>query len=108
MSTIDGQYLQRLPALELSIERYTAAVPNDGLYYLLRNGERLGRFKSLKAAREAWKDVITESNWEPPKRELDAKDYLVREATLQENERFHEYWGSSHKFRARGGVHRNR
>jgi hypothetical protein len=28
--------------------------------------------------------------------------------TMKENERFFEYWNNSHKFRVRGGVHRNR
>ena len=101
-------YRQYLPALELSIERYTDVVPSDGWYYLLRSGEELGRFRTLAAAKEAWTELVEASGWKPEKREIDPKEYLLRESTMQENERFQEYWGSSHKFRVRGGVHRNR
>jgi hypothetical protein len=51
---------------------------------------------------------VAASGWKPEKRELDPKDLLLREQTMKENERFFEYWGNSHKFRVRGGVHRNR
>jgi hypothetical protein len=108
MAKTPDSYAQRLPALELSIERSTDNVPHDGHYHLLRGREQLGRFKSLKAAQESWRAIVDESGWTPPRRELDSREYLVREATMRENERFQEYWGSSHKFRVRGGVHRNR
>jgi hypothetical protein len=108
MATSRDAYTQRLPALKLALERHTDAVPHDGHCYLLRDGQQVGRFKSLKSAQAAWRDVVEESGWTPPTRDLDPKEYLVREATMRENERFHEYWGSSHKFRVRGGVHRNR
>jgi hypothetical protein len=101
-------YRQHLPALDLSIERYTDAVLADGWYYLLRSGQELGRFKSLNAAREAWTEFVKASGWEPETREMDPKELLLREMTMKENERFFEYWNNSHKFRVRGGMHRNR
>lgn len=101
-------YIQRLPALELSIERYTDSVPADGWWYLLRAGETIGRFRSRQQATAAWAEVIATSGWRPEKTAVDPKALLVREATMRENERWHEYWGSSHKFRARGGIHKNR
>jgi hypothetical protein len=104
----DDSYVQRLPALDLAIERNTERVPPDGGYYLLRGGAQLGRFRSLKAAKAAWDEVVRESGWKPERREQDPRELLVRERTMQENERFNEFWGSSHKFRAKGGVHRNR
>lgn len=101
-------FVQRLPALELSIERYTDAVPDDGAWYLLCAGDQLARFKTYKAAKDAWDEFVSASGWKPERRQLDPKEYLIREATMRENERWHEYWGSSHKFRAKGGVHKNR
>jgi hypothetical protein len=72
-------YRQHLPDLDLSIERYTDAVPSDGAWYLLRGGEQLGRYRSLKAAQEAWKHVLRESGWTPKAREVDAAAARRRE-----------------------------
>jgi hypothetical protein len=71
-------YRQVLPDLELSIERYTEAVPHDGGWYLLR-GEQMTRFRSLKAAQEAWREVLSDSGWQPPQRAVDVKEVRRRE-----------------------------
>lgn len=73
-------YRQHLPDLDLSIERYTDSVPNDGAYYLLRAGEQLGRYRSLKAAQAAWKELIAASGWRPAPRELDPTEIRRRES----------------------------
>jgi len=102
-------YSQRLPAIDLVLEKHTANVPDDGHYYLNRDGEQLGRFRTLKAAQEAWAQAVADSGWQPePREQLDPRELLIREADMREAERFKEYWGTSHKFRVRGGVHRNR
>ncbi len=72
-------YRQQLPALKLSIERYTDAVPLDGGWYLLQAGEQLGRFRSLKAAKAAWDVVVKESDWHPEKHQLDPSELIRRE-----------------------------
>lgn len=72
-------YRQFLPDLDLSIERYTDAVPGDGGWYLLRTGKQLGRFRSLKAAQEAWAGVVHEAGWTPPGREVDPAEVRRRE-----------------------------
>jgi len=69
-------YTQRLPALGLSIERLTAAVPADGFFYLMRTGERVGRFRSLASAQEAWREVVRLEGWSPPPKALDAARVL--------------------------------
>jgi hypothetical protein len=101
-------FVQRLPALGLTLERYTAAVPPDGYWYITRENEIVGRYRNRKAAKEAWDQIVADSGWKPPKIERDPREMMVREATMRENERFQEYWGNSHKFRPRGGVHKNR
>lgn len=103
-----ASYRQHLPALDLSLERETERVPHDGYWYLLRGGEQVGRFRSERAARDAWKRVVDESGWRPEKREIDAEERRRLDVERRERERFLEYWGNSHKFRARGGVHKNR
>ena len=104
MST-DKRYVQLLPPLGLALERYTESVPDDGAWYIRQDGEIVGRFKTRKAARAAWDEIIAESGWEPPKRELDAEEIVRRESQMRDDERFHDYWNNSHRFRARGGIH---
>lgn len=72
-------YRQYLPDLDLSIERYTDAVPDDGRWYLIRDGKQLGRFRSLKAAQDAWKKVVRDSGWRPKGREVDPNEVRRRE-----------------------------
>lgn len=73
-------YRQTLPALGLSIERYTPNVSDDGAWYLRRGGLEIGRFRSLKAAQEAWAQIVAESGWTPPKRSVDPDKTLARES----------------------------
>lgn len=72
-------YRQVLPELKLSIERLTESVPPDGRWYLLKAGETVRRFRSLKAAQAAWREIIRESGWKPKPRELDVADLRRRE-----------------------------
>jgi len=76
---MDAPYRQHLPDLDLSIERDTDAVPGDGGWYLIRAGKQLGRYRSLKAAQEAWKEVVRESGWVPKAREVDPDEVRRRE-----------------------------
>jgi hypothetical protein len=71
-------YRQFLPDLELSIERFTENVPADGLWHLLRGGEEVSRFTSLKGAQGKWREIVRESGWKPRPPELDADDVRRR------------------------------
>jgi hypothetical protein len=72
-------YKQHLPDLDLSIERYTDTVPKDGAWYLLQAGRQLARYRSLKAAQEAWKALVQESGWTPSRREVNPAEVRRRE-----------------------------
>jgi hypothetical protein len=72
-------YRQVLPDLELSIERFTENVPADGQWHLLRSGAVVGRFRSLKAAQEAWREIVRESGWKPAPSTVDVEDVRRRE-----------------------------
>lgn len=74
-------YKQLLPQLKLSLERCTDAVPSDGAWYLIRDGTQIGRYRSLAAAQEAWRDVLRASGWSPEKRQIDPAETLRREQT---------------------------
>jgi hypothetical protein len=73
-------YRQHLPALDLSIERFTEAVPHDGRWYLLRAGDELGSFRTLNEAKRAWADVLDQAGWKPPERQVNAQQAMKREA----------------------------
>jgi hypothetical protein len=74
-------YRQALPDLKLSLERYTEAVPKDGAWYLMQDGEQIGRYRSQAEARTAWKRFVADSGWVPPRRDVDPQELLRREAT---------------------------
>jgi hypothetical protein len=73
------EYKQQLPAIGLSLERYTTSVPQDGAYYLVQHGQQLGRYRSLKAAKVAWDEAVGASGWTPTRRALDVADVALRE-----------------------------
>lgn len=72
-------YRQVLPELDLSIERFTEGVPDDGAWYVIRAGEEIGRYRSLKAAQDAWRTVVEDSGWQPRRREIDPTEVRRRE-----------------------------
>jgi hypothetical protein len=72
-------YKQELPDLALSLERFTSSVPGDGAYYIRLNQEVIGRYRSLKAAQAAWRDIISKSDWSPTPRPIDPDDVRRRE-----------------------------
>jgi hypothetical protein len=86
-------YTQRLPALDLAIERNTRAVPPDGHFYVTRDGATLGRFRSLKAAKARWDAEITDSGWKPAEsRPLTAAEMLARDKAARERQEKAEHW----------------
>ena len=96
-------YKQTIPAIGLSLERYTKAVPGDGYYYVLLNGEIKGRFKNKSAALQLYRDVLQSSGYTPPPVEKAAPRNEAVEGYLDAKE---SYWGESHKHTRRGGKGR--
>lgn len=45
-----SMFRQSLPGHALSVEEGTAAVPNDGCYYVLFNGEQVARYRTRRGA----------------------------------------------------------
>jgi hypothetical protein len=72
-------YRQVLPELDLSIERFTENVAMDGQWYLLRAGKELGRFRSLKAAQAAWREIVRETGWKPKPQDVNPDEVRRRE-----------------------------
>jgi hypothetical protein len=75
----DDPYRQVLPDFGLAIERFTENVPADGRWHLLKDGEEVGSFRSLKAAQTAWREALHRSGWKPESPSVDADEVRRRE-----------------------------
>jgi hypothetical protein len=95
-------YRQFVPAIGLSIERCTSAVPSDGYYYVLNGGKIEGRFRTLKDAQRRYKELLEASGYRPPGLER-AKVDPEKEAVERYMDELEAYWGDSHKHSRRGG-----
>ncbi|MEE9199613.1 MAG: hypothetical protein V3U26_07455, partial [Dehalococcoidia bacterium] len=95
-------YRHLLPSLELSIERNTSKVPNDDLFYLVKGDAVIGKYRYLKKAEEAFRALVKESGYRPPKEKPQNKSAgeLSIEQYLDSKEL---YWAESHRFRGQGG-----
>jgi hypothetical protein len=81
----------------------TTAVPNDGWFYVVWQGEMTGRFRLKNQALKMYSTLLNESGYKPPKPEpADKKDGAV-ERYMDELEG---YWLDSHKHARRGGKGR--
>lgn len=86
-------YSQQLPALDLSIERNTEAVPQDDRYYVLHAGSVKGCFRSLAPAQAQWKEIVAESGWKPPPPpELSSAERKARDKVMRERYEKAEHW----------------
>jgi hypothetical protein len=65
-------YRQVHPRADMSIECNTDKVPNDGKYYVITNGEIIGKFRGLKSAIACYQKLVDEIAL-PPLEEHDSK-----------------------------------
>jgi hypothetical protein len=103
MTTRSGDnYKHYIPDLLLSIERNTENVPKDGKYYLLRDGEIVEGFRTLKKAQMAFKQALDKIGYTPKPSEESAKSAAEQriQAYLDAKEL---YWAESHKYGGKGG-----
>lgn len=96
----DEPYRQYIPTGELSLERNTENVPNDGWFYVVRSGAIVGRFKSFKQAQQeymALRDTLAPFSPIPETKgtRSNALDQYFLDKEL--------YWAESHRFRGGGG-----
>ena len=102
MARSEETYRQYIPGFDISIEKNTTSVPRDGKYYLVRDGQILKAFRSLKKAEVVFKEALTEAGYTPRPVEKQAKS-----AAEQDVERYLDakdlYWAESHKYCGKGG-----
>ncbi len=98
-----ASYRQSIPTFGLSLEHHTNAVPGDGHYYVLLNGEIKGRFRFKNAALELYRELLQGTGYTPPPVEKTTPRNEAVEGYLDAKE---SYWGESHKHTRRGGKGR--
>ncbi|MGE5507797.1 MAG: hypothetical protein ACM3RP_04835 [Chitinophagales bacterium] len=103
-------YKQYNEKAAISLEQGTASVPDDGRFYLLRDGEVIEAYPSLKRAQTAYKKLVDEVLSLIRTASAEAVEGEAKEKRLdpvkESTERFLDakdaYWANSHKYR-RGG-----
>lgn len=96
-----GLYRQSIPDLNLSIERYTDQVPDDGKYHVLRDNEVLGSFRALKQAQELFRKIVQESGYKPNTEDTGKTISQVMTDRFLASKDL--YWADSYKYRGGGG-----
>lgn len=73
-------YVVRMERAGLSIEQGTPNVPDDGKYYVIYQGEIVGKFRSLKQAEKLYREILSQLDLPPlpgvsaqEKKEIQAK-----------------------------------
>jgi hypothetical protein len=95
-------YKHYIPYLNLSIERYSSRVPNDGKYYVILAGEIIGKYPSRKKAEEKFYNLVKQSGYKPNPnvgKALDATDEAMEEYALSKDI----FWAEGPKRRQKGG-----
>lgn len=99
-------YKRELPRVELSIERATENVPNDGRFYLVWQSKIIGDFSTEKLALQRYKEILAEVGFEPEETKREqispSQEWLDQYFYAKEI-----YWGESHKFQEKGGPGRS-
>ncbi len=85
-------YIQRLPALDLAIERATERTPDTTRYYVYRGDEVVAAFPRLSQAQARFREIRDASGWRPPEPESDPEERLRRENEARERFRQLEHW----------------
>jgi hypothetical protein len=85
-------YIQRLPAVDLAIERATERTPDRSRYYVFRGDEVVGAFRRLPDAQGRFREIRDNSGWKAPERASDPVERLKREKAAQERHRQMEHW----------------
>jgi len=72
----------------ISIEQNTGNVPEDGRYYVLKEGKIVKHFRSLKAALAVYRQLVDQKGLQPLMKppELQHSEILSNSLTLKSNE----------------------
>ena len=93
-----------------SLEQGTKAVPDDGKYHLILDGQIVKSFRSLQVARQAYQKLLADVGFEPEveKEELDPEQARRRERLAVDYYRVSDYWDEAHHHRRGGKLRKDR
>ena len=95
-----SSYRHFIPQLNLSIERNTLKVPNDGRFYLIRDGCIIDSFRSIKKAEERFRQLAKESGFKPEVAEpISSADESIERYQMAKDL----FWSEGPKYARKGG-----
>lgn len=77
------EYRQHVDRANLSLECNTAAVPQDGHYYVIHNAKIVGRYKTLKQAQVKYRRVLEALRLPPLARDASERRQAQARAAAQ-------------------------
>ena len=96
-----GAYRHFIPQLTLSIERNTLNVPNDGRFYLIRDGCIIDSFQSIKKAEERFRQLVKETGFKP---EVAEQPGSAIDESMQRYQMAKDlFWAEGPKYKRKGG-----
>ena len=100
-------FQQKVPNYDVSLEKGTKDIPNDGKYYILRKGKIVYSTKILKKAQIKFDDLLKKMGYKPNVKEKLAPEDIKKALHKQNLDKFFQaydnYWNNSYKFR-KGGM----
>lgn len=73
------------PKAKLSLEQNTENVPHDNFFYLIKNGQILGKYKSRKIAEQKYKELAPKPRKKKVKTEFDPQRAFTEWVELMPN-----------------------
>jgi len=95
-------YKHYIPELNLSIEKNTENVPDDGRFHVVKAGKIIKSFSSRKLAEKKFKQLLEESGFKPEQKHTQQTNpsdeaierYLISKAI---------FWAEGPKYKKKGG-----
>lgn len=99
----DDRYVQRLPGVDVTLERATERTPDKTRYHVFDGDRLVASYKRVKDAQAVFREVALKRGWRPTEpTEKDAGDILAREKEARDRAAYEEYWGSATSYRRAG------
>jgi hypothetical protein len=102
MGNSGGRYKHFIPTIDLSIEKNTGSVPNDGKFHIVKGGEVIHSFRNRKLAEEKFKQLLAESGFKPAQThtpKVDPLDESLERYAMAKDI----FWAEGPKYRKGGG-----
>lgn len=97
-------YKRKIPEIGLSLERDTNNVPNDGRFYIVRDGELVDSYPSERRALTRFRELVEKSGFKPKAIDPEEKKRAVIEDRRDQYFRAKDlYWSESHRYKEKGG-----